>query len=137
MKLGCQHSIKHLYWSESVQYCSVGKLVTDWYALRKVLKHLTVQSLVFPGTIAVKGIETVASSLGNRYRAKWRLLKNLCSCQSKVQTSWHTRAGRDCDCNWTSSMRTYDRVNYKLGTSNVKGGNLRDSLSGSRRPRGC
>ena len=38
----------------------VGELVTDWYLLRKVLKHLTVQSLVFPGSFTVKRIETVA-----------------------------------------------------------------------------
>ena len=38
----------------------VGKLVTDWYALRKVLKQFTVQSLEFSGPFAVKRIETIA-----------------------------------------------------------------------------
>ena len=37
----------------------VGKLVTDWYSLGKVLKHLTVRSLVFSGSFTVKRIETV------------------------------------------------------------------------------
>ena len=37
-----------------------GKLVTDWYLPKKVLKHLTVQSLVFPGSLTVKRTGTVA-----------------------------------------------------------------------------
>ena len=34
--------------------------MTDWYLPRMVLKHLTVQSLVFLGSFTVKHIETVA-----------------------------------------------------------------------------
>ena len=41
----------------------VGKLLTDWFSLRKILKHLTVQSLVFCGPFTVKRIETVAVHL--------------------------------------------------------------------------
>ena len=38
----------------------VVKLVTDWYLPKKVLKHLTAQSLEFSGSFTVKRIETVA-----------------------------------------------------------------------------
>ena len=34
--------------------------MTDWYALRKVLKQLTVQSVVFSGSFAEKRSEKIA-----------------------------------------------------------------------------
>ena len=61
MKLGWNPSIKVfvLRRKGSVLFC-VGKLLRDGYLQRKVLKHLTVQSLVFSGSFTVKRTETVA-----------------------------------------------------------------------------
>ena len=42
-----------------VFFC-VEKLATDWYLPKEVLKHLTVQSLVFSRSLTVKQIETAA-----------------------------------------------------------------------------
>ena len=41
-------------------FLRVGKLMTDWYLPKKVLMHLTVQSLEFSGFFTVKRIGTVA-----------------------------------------------------------------------------
>ena len=152
----------------SVLFC-VGKLVTDWYSLRKVLTHLTVQSLVFSGSFTVKRIETVAVHLtvdternGDSRRTcandehVARTTSRLESRDLEVYSRKIKSSDRLAHQGWERLrlqfdkqfrqrflMRTHDRVNDKVwSTSKVMGNlqrsraSLRDSPSGSGRPRG-
>ena len=64
----------------------IGKQVTDWYVMRKVLKQLTVQSSC---------VLWVLRTATNR--------DSCSSCDHRSGTRWLTSSGGDCDCTETSS----------------------------------
>ena len=76
------------------------KLVTDWYLPKKVLKQLTVHSLVFSGFLHCETNWNSCSSLDHRYRAKWRQSKNL--------FKWWTRC-RDNSMLWIKRSRGWQQ----------------------------
>ena len=142
--------------------------MTDWY-WPKVLKHLTVQSLVFSGSFTVERIETVAvhstidtERIGDSRRTcsndehvagttAWFESRDLEGSQVKIlqfrqagSPGWRRlRLRLDLQFRQRFPKRTHDQVkdnvwstSKALGNLQRSNDNLRNSLSGSGRPRG-